>query len=364
MTISKQRYCSKETVKDRKYPKKKHHGHKILHTPQHMKKSIHDITRANKHGVQVSNKTSNYLQNKKRGSSLKDLLNRVDQDNTGGRGTNGINHRNEMLRNIISPKSRQQMVNNGVSNILDEIIGSATNSSRKTFVKELTASNTNKTFGLLTQQGNFLDQMKKKLHHGEDPFFGKGKSHIYRKKKFGNSGFSQGNTNINASKNNSGDEYLKIKLKDKMSDPQLSKNPPAFQSERAPIHSRKPVLAKSTYNKNPKVTPLGLAGITSYKDKVKGSSRNYQPVLKSGAKGLYPKKSSLRAGSAHISGQSTTRTNGSQTDRNLKKKRGLSSSGHGHSCHRSSSKNIKSGSKYQIKTFNDFLTSSKVNNKV
>ncbi len=79
MTISKKRYCSKETVKERKFGSvKASDGVQMLQNIPQIPENIKTQKKPN----QTSNKTQMFLQNKKRGASLKDLLNRVDQDQT------------------------------------------------------------------------------------------------------------------------------------------------------------------------------------------------------------------------------------------------------------------------------------------
>lgn len=174
----------------------------------------------------MCNKTTNFLQNKKRGLSLKDVLNRVDQDQTRIREGASSNQRNEMLQSILTLKNKQNMVNMAASNLLDEIIGGSMNSPSETFVKELSANRTPRKNNV-RNQGNFLEQMRKN-HQGVESYYGKGKSHVLRKKMFNTPGFSSQTRYKKSSIHYSNEEKMKIKLKEKMNSPDGNNISPAF----------------------------------------------------------------------------------------------------------------------------------------
>ena len=136
--------------------------------------------------------------------------------------------------------------------------------------------------------------------------------------------------------------------------------------------ARKPVVVKHPTNANiiPSIGQqpgqLGITHILENTPVVKGmnsSRKEYQQsqTSKSNTKGMYPKKQQNKesASTQGLNGNTTDRF-GSSTDRISEKnektiKRGNSSIGN-----RSTSKNQNNGGKYQIKTFSDFLTSSKI----
>lgn len=98
-TIAKERYCSKETVKTNKKPFNSPGNQMGAHNYYRMKGSV-EVGKSN--AFEPKSTTSNLLYSKKRGSSLKELLSKVDQEHRGSLN----NNRKEMLRNIISPKGK------------------------------------------------------------------------------------------------------------------------------------------------------------------------------------------------------------------------------------------------------------------
>lgn len=361
ITISKQRYCSKETVKGNKHHKGKKFGSRKNSVRNNMG---HGSKKAVRKNSQVSLKTSNLLQAKKRGTSLKDFLNTVDKDHniTGLKSPTTGHQRKELLKNIMIS---QKKPTHGTTSILDDIMSNTTmHSPKKTFTLE-SISNINSNQGSAKQsKGGFLDQMKKDHQNTKTSLFGT-KSIIARKKKSNLMGFQ---SHINSVKNkktsliNISDEVYSAKIMDtkspKMNDAkQQKKSSYNFQQQ------RKPIVVKNTIIHKKASLKLGLnQKERSANEPLKSSRKIQTPANKPGKKGFFSKKNSLsRAGSTNLSGSNTARTNGSQTDRNSKKpKRRMSSSGP-LKDHRSRSKNQKTGgNKYKIKTFNDFLTSSNI----
>lgn len=96
-TLTKKRYCSKETVKQSKKIVNNQGSTQIL-----SKKFLYQAGRKS-FKVDSKSTTNNLLNSKKRGSSLKELLSKVNQDDKAKMHGN----RRELLKNVISPKFKQ-----------------------------------------------------------------------------------------------------------------------------------------------------------------------------------------------------------------------------------------------------------------
>jgi len=103
-TLTKPRYCSKETVKQKKIQLGKNSERNIKRGNKGQKYGS-----VNKGGAKVAKGNLN-INVKKRGSSLKEFLNRVGKEDKGniiGGGSNNMRRR-EMLKNVISPKRKKK----------------------------------------------------------------------------------------------------------------------------------------------------------------------------------------------------------------------------------------------------------------